>query len=403
MVLHLHRGWRFASAILILLSSAAAAASSLSVLSASQLLSSRFQAGQGQLLDHDPLSPFRTEEVLAFLKAAGNADKIADPLERCLRYPDPPGSHWTPEAVEVYCRYRLQTTLKFDEFKALIEGGRATEVDRRLSEWTRDAKDHPEALWRFVNENFPSETPESRRLLESWKQQSPQSAFAYAASGFSFLNAAWAARGAAYSADTGQSNWEAMDKILPRVEGDLRMAAKLDGTIAMPYAVMIKAGMLVSDGELMKEATSEGWRTDPVSMPLYNAMAMETMPRWGGSLKAQARLLEVIKRESPRHPLLLTVRATILADQADISTCDCASEAERAAYRSVFDDVAGFSDLRDAGKNALNKGQDELALVYLTEALRFNRKDQRTLQARNQALSGVGSDILRAANGSGAD
>jgi hypothetical protein len=403
MVLHLHRGWRFASAISILLLSATAAAGPLSVLPASQLLSARLQANQGQALDHDPLSPFGAKEVQAFLKAAAKADTIADPMERCLQYPDPPGSHWTPEGVQVYCRYRLQTTLGFDEFKALIEEGRAAEVDRRLGEWTTDTQGHPEALWRFVNENFSSETPESRRLLESWKQQSPQSAFAHAASGFSFLNAAWAARGAAYSADTAQSKWESMDKILPRVEGDLRMAARLDGTLAMPYAVMIKAGMLVSDRALMQEATSRGWRTDQASMPLYNAIAMEAMPRWGGSVEAQAGLLEVIKREAPRHPLLLTVRATILADQADLYACHCASQTERAAYRSVFDDVAVFSDLRAVGKNALDNGQNELALVYLTEALRFDRNDQRTLQARNQALSGVSSDISRAVNESGAD
>nr|WP_199047574.1 DUF4034 domain-containing protein [Dyella sp. ASV24] len=338
-------------------------------------------------MDQDSLNPFTTEEVVAFLQAAAKADAIVDPMQRCLQFPNPPRSHWKAQSVEAYCTYRFQPTLSFHEFKSLIESGKAAEIDQRLSDWAADPKHHPESFWHFLSGMFGRETDVSRRLLESWKQQCPQSAYAHAASGYSFLIAAWNARGNAYASDTQDSNFADMNRILPRAEGDLRMAAKLDPALVLPYAVMIKAGMLVTDQALMNEAVHDGLRVGNGSLPLYSAMSLAVAPRWGGSVEAQDQLLKAIDTEMPMHPLLHTVRTSILVDQSDLFACDCRSVLEQAAYRKAFDDVGAYRELFFAGRNALDHGHNEIAVVYLTEAFRFDPKDQGVQEVRSKALA----------------
>ncbi|HXE67203.1 MAG TPA: hypothetical protein VN630_09185, partial [Rhodanobacteraceae bacterium] len=49
---------------------------------------------------------FTREQTYPFLDAAKRAERITDPLQRCLAYPDPPGSHWNHDVVAAYCTYR---------------------------------------------------------------------------------------------------------------------------------------------------------------------------------------------------------------------------------------------------------------------------------------------------------
>jgi hypothetical protein len=51
---------------------------------------------------------FSEQETKTFLAAVERAENIADPVQRCLAYPDPPGSHWSANAVHAYCQYRYQ-------------------------------------------------------------------------------------------------------------------------------------------------------------------------------------------------------------------------------------------------------------------------------------------------------
>jgi hypothetical protein len=361
---------------------------------AEQLLAAQPQPVKVQSLDHDSLSPFTADEARTFLAAAAKADKITDLMRRCLSYPDPPGSHWSREGVEVYCRYRLQQSIDFAELKSLVLGGNAAEVDRRLAEWAHDPSKHPEAFWRFLNVNFFGPRPESRDVLEAWKQQSPQSAFAHAASGFSFLRSAWRVRGGKYMADTPQERVDGMDNLLSRADGDLRRAEKLDPSLSAPYAIMMQMGALQGDGELIAMATKEGLSQAPTSFPIFDALEMVTEPRWFGSLEDQSRLLASIDQQAPKHPLLFVVRTAVLMDQADLGACECDQPQQRAAYRIVFDQVGTGSALSRAGSNALDNGQYEIAAIYLAEALRFDANDAATRGSLGKALAGLDHSLV---------
>src|SRR6185312_11894887 len=76
---------------------------------------------------------FTRVETNTFLDVAERAEKIADPLQRCLAYPDPPGSHWDHAAVVAYCKYRYQPMISFEQVEQMVQSGRARELDRMFA------------------------------------------------------------------------------------------------------------------------------------------------------------------------------------------------------------------------------------------------------------------------------
>ncbi len=164
---------------------------------------------------------FTRVEANAFLAAAKRAEAIADPLQRCLAYPDPPGSHWSPDAVAAFCRYYRLPVITFAEAQQLIQSGHAAELDRRLAAALQAQMTRPGSkglLDRIYREAFRNGSFEIRPTLDAWMRDSPNSAFAYAASGVAYEAMAGDARGAAYMADTPQSNVDSMDKLLGQAD-----------------------------------------------------------------------------------------------------------------------------------------------------------------------------------------
>ncbi|MDR3444317.1 MULTISPECIES: DUF4034 domain-containing protein [unclassified Dyella] len=319
----------------------------------------------------DSRHAFTPDEMKSFLIARAKAEKISDRLQRCLDYPDPPGSRWTHESVAAYCRFRLQPVINRVEMKALLDGGHAADIDRRLTEWEHQPKTHPEAFWRMISEDFVRSDADARQLLEAWKQQSPTSAFAYAASSYGFLQEAWEARGGDYIQETPRAKINAMETLLARAEGDLRHAIKLDPSVALPYAVMIESGIMLGDDASVADAAKHGMLASLPSLPVYEALALAAQPRWGGSLTTQSNLLASVQTNAAKNPLLVVVRAKILSEQLGLG-CYCSSRQEDSVYRTALDQTASRTELFDAGESALNDGQYKVAVIYLSEASRFD-------------------------------
>jgi hypothetical protein len=75
-----------------------------------------------------------------------------------------------------------------------------------------------------------------------------------------------------------------------------------------------------------------------------------------------------------------------MSDAAQLDICDCATANERARYRIAFDDIAQSVDLHSAGHNAYVNEQYDLAIVYLSEYVRFKPNDALAGQELNHAI-----------------
>ncbi len=334
---------------------------------------------------------FTLAEVHAFLDRVRAAEAVADPLQRCLDYPDPPRSHWSPATVEAYCRYYLQKTISFDEAQALIQGGHAAELDRRLAQALQAQRTRPQSrglLDHTYFSAFDNGSFDVRQTLDAWKRASPDSAFAYAASGSAYVAMAWKARGGAYISDTPQSNIDAMNRLLREADADLQRAMALDPQVTPTYVAMMRAGSLSLGDNYIRRAVQRGLAVAPDNYSIYGLWSAVEEPRWGGSLQAMARVARQAQAHVKQNPLLAILLSLEPAYRYDV--CNCRSSANWSAYPVVFDNVASTALLSSAGSTAGANGHPKLAVIYLSEVLRFQPGALGVRRQRDTNLDYVG-------------
>jgi hypothetical protein len=147
------------------------------------------------------------------------------------------------------------------------------------------------------------------------------------------------------------------------------------------------------DDAYVADATKQGLAAAPPSLPVYEALAMAAQPRWGGSRSTQSNLLASIGKGFAKNPLLAIVRAKVLAEQLGIG-CYCESQQSDSVYRIVFDRVSSRTELYAAGSRALEDGQYQVALVYLSEASRFGYPG--VAEKLNAAMAHIDTAFLKA-------
>ncbi|WP_158543534.1 DUF4034 domain-containing protein [Dyella solisilvae] len=303
------------------------------------------------------------------------AEQIQDDNERCLAYPNPPGSHWSRDTVKAYCHYRLQPTLNTEYMAQLVKNNQAPLIDRAVAEYvktTATIEHSQDTIWRSIAQDFDTTNPQVRSMVDEWKKQSPGSALAYAASGNIYYKMAAAARGGDWADQTPQQNFESMHGLLEKAKKDLAKAVELDPSLSGAYAVMVRVGRMDGDVAFTEESARRGMAVDPASYAIYQMVAEAAEPRWGGSRTLQQAVIKSAEQQSVANPLLVLIRAAVLMDVYDLRVCHDRTGQEEAAYRDVFDQVGGFGDLLGAGECAKDQHHSELAFVFLSEAWRFH-------------------------------
>jgi tetratricopeptide (TPR) repeat protein len=338
------------------------------------------------------VEPF-SKDIKTFVAAVREAEKQTDPLQRCLAYPDPPGSHWNHDAVVAYCHYRLQPTISFAEVKQLIEQGRSAELDRRMDEtlqaqfsqpYAKGALDHI-----FIND-FSDGSFAMRELLDAWKRASPDSAYAYAASGYAYVQMAHDQRGGDWAQNTPQEKFDAMDRLLRQANADLQHAIQLNPKITPVYVAMIHAGGLGNDIAYANLAFKAGLKVDPANWSIYAEMMWLQEPEWYGSLGGIQHVADLAVKHADSNSLLWLEKQAVERYQANFDSCGCAPFPVAANFPSALDEVANSASLAAAGKTAAEQGMSLIAVVYLSEAMRFHASEGELRQMRAEQLAFIG-------------
>jgi len=347
--------------------------------------------------------PFSGDQIKTFLAQVREAEKQSDPLQRCLAYPNPPGSHWTHDAVAAYCRYRFQPTITFAEVKDLIEQGKSAELDRRMDEAMQAQLTQPDARGRldhiFISD-FENGSFSIRPILDAWKRASPKSAYAYAASGYAYVEMAHAARGGAFAQETPQDKLDSMDRLLKEADTDLKQAIALNPHITPVYAAMIHAGGLSLGQAYADHAVDLGLRADPSNWYIYHQLMWLARPEWFGSLDSMQRIATSAMTHASQNPLLVMEKMAIQRYEANPGGCNCAPLPQAAKFPAAFDELAISSSLVDAGLTASSQNVFPVSVVYLSEALRFQPQedDLRRRRAKDLAILGESKMALDEAN-----
>lgn len=316
---------------------------------------------------------FTRLETLAFLNAAHKAEVIADPLQRCLAYPDPPGSHWNQAAVVAYCQYRTQPFVTFAQVKHLIESGQAAKLDQMLAQALHAQETDPAAagrIDRIYEADFRNGSYAIRPILDAWKRQSPNSAFAYAASGMAYMKMAFKARGSDWMTKTPQYKVDSMERLAREANADLVRALKLNPKITPIYTAMMSLGGMAFSTKYAITVAKLGLAVAPDDQDIYDQLLWLVEPKWDGSLKLMTAVVDRALVHEAENPLLDLVTEAVPLYRVD--NCECAETKQLAAYSAISEHLIGYHDLESVAETADDVGNPEAAVIFYSEVLRFD-------------------------------
>ena len=327
------------------------------------------EQGQGA-----PLPPM-PHDLRPHFNAVFEAERIADPLQRCLAYPDLPGNAWPEGAVRAYCeRMVRQGALPLDEFEEMLgrPDGAAT-IEARLSALL-DAHFNDPAQLDLIHEFFFQFDADERsgQLATRWLRASPDSPFAMTALAHHRTSMAWAARGTAFIKDTSAHQLRRMNQLLlaaiPLLQDALARQPKLT-----PACLELAELGRSSFDELQWPALDHCEKLKADSYYISREMLFAALPKWGGSGEAIDVVLGHVRRHAPDNPVLHVLVARAQAERAWEEGAARIDELLAAARTAPEADV-----LYDA---ALNAEGWEQVLQY-TQLLRFRPHSQEGRHAR---------------------
>jgi tetratricopeptide (TPR) repeat protein len=211
--------------------------------------------------------------------------------------------------------------------------------------------------------------------MDAWKRQDPNSPFALAASGTAYVAMAQQARGSEYAANTPQSSFDSMNRLLQRARTDLDAAVKLEPRVTPAYGAMVFAGALSGDVNYAFSAARQGLAVEPASYMIYARLVWMAQPKWGGSVLLMRRFIAAAQRHAKENPLLLVLRAENTGGEQSVEDTPCTPGSEYDLYKVLFAQPGKVGMLMSAGWSARHCNRPDLSLIFRSEVLRFDPSD----------------------------
>jgi len=330
------------------------------------------------------------KDVLAAIR---EADRIADPMERCVAVPPPRNYHWSKAAIEAFCADELTPALPWDEFKDAIDDDRVAEVDERfdtLVEGYFSGRVPEGALRHAYNDNFWGSSTERKRLIDHWLDKAPASAHALAARGMWWLANAEQARGEKLISETPEKDISRMENALGKAKRDLAKALETNPRIMPAYSALIFATKFDRDDALAESTLQKAIAVSPENFYPRAALAYAKRPQWGGSYETMDRIATEAEPYVAKNPRLANLKAIAVGERAmPIYWSKNYAEALRQFDKGLAYGPEWFY-LDTARYAAMSAGDNVHAIELLSQMLRFSPWAAEQRRERARLLSNVG-------------
>lgn len=330
--------------------------------------------------------------IREFVSAARNADRLTDPLERCLAMPDYPGSQWPAAVVKARCERVHAASVTLAQVEQHLREGRLEALDKL---YRRDLDLHfaSQGFSEAIHIDFhPFETSaDAARISAAWIKAAPASAFAQTARGLHLVSMAGDARGGAYADKTSDAQFAQMNALLLEAYGFLRQATLSEPRMLPALEGMIWGAMMGSDDEGRDDAIRRAAAVDPGCFDIARLRLRASAPRWGGSHDEMHAYAASLQPLTARRPLLATLMHPIEEDRAR----SLRSDKQYGAIAALLEPAARAApsrDVLDALANATMRlpGQRWAALAALLSAQRFAEVTAESAEERGRQLFNAG-------------
>ena len=317
-----------------------------------------------------------------YLIKARAAERIADPLQRCLAYPDIPGNQWPGGHAAAHCRDHAIKVLTLVELAAYVDGGDFTGLGQRLDAYLQrhfsDA-DFGEDI-HYVFDQFIRADGEADRISAQWLARQPDGAYANLARASFYQGAAATARGGKYAAQTPRDNLRRMTEFVDKAVPLFERAAELAPRLMPAYTGMLDVATMDSRPELEQRAVALASKQDPACLYMAKERMRALEPRWGGSYEEMLSLDAELSALVAKRPQLAVYLGAPYGDRGRAMIADEQRDEETAAILDIAvrmgSNEAYLEDAANVAFNAKDKAKDQWkALAYLLQETRFRKAD----------------------------
>ncbi|MEO7755347.1 MAG: hypothetical protein ABIS07_02120 [Dokdonella sp.] len=336
------------------------------------------------------------DELNAELDRIQAAEKIMDPYERCMAYPNPAEFKWSPKVIEAMCKQLAWRMLGWTEIEGALEQKHPEKIDQAFEGYRvrNDAGEHGYLTWTLWW-MFQSSSKWADDTTNKWVQTDPRSAYALAARGLHYAAAAYDARGEDGVDQTPKENFTRMHEFVRKAQADLHASLQRDPRLIAAYHGLLRMSRLGGDGN--GDAQRDAWieqalALDPADPWIYQDWMDAVEPLWGGSLVEMRHVAERAATHAEVNPPLALLKAGPLCQQANALRCsDCEKDGPRSL--SLFREAGAIGPARcflDGSGAAAVLAQDlPAATRYYSQAYRFLGNDE-WLAYRAQNLRSLG-------------
>jgi hypothetical protein len=256
-------------------------------------------------------------QLRAFFLQAKAADAIADPLARCLAFPDLPGTRWPAGLTQAQCQQAFGPRITLETLRDHFARGDFAGLDALFA---RDLERHfTEAHDEVIHRDYAQIGSHSSwdQFTQRWLQASPRSAYALAARGRYLEEAASVARGNRSAADTSRDAFRVMSGLAKQGIDHYRRALAIEPRLLPAHVGLIALAMLDGRGAERDAAIAAAAKVDPDCFGVAAQAAVALSPKWGGDARRQAAYLAQVAQAATRRPLLALVAAQPAIDAGD--------------------------------------------------------------------------------------
>lgn len=339
------------------------------------------------------------KDLRGFLLKARKADRITDPLKRCLAFPDYPGNHWPKGLARAECHYQFDPHITLADVRRAVDAGHFKALDRR---YARDlarhfSKQHFSPVihldFREIYGARKTELKEWNRLTRKWLEHDPHSAFALTARGGYFSAMTWSTRGEQWAGDVPANDMRLASAYAKKAIALYQRAIEVQPKMLPAYIAIFNDASLDADDQngeyaTMQDALVGARRIDPYCKVLANVEMQELEPRWGGSYRAMEAFTRRLKRDS-KHRLLLDLDTTWMQDDmADVLMRAKQYKRAYAVLKPTLLQTPWPDAFEDASRiiDSMQVDKPWIRLSYLLEASRFRKGDDYISYSRGMLM-----------------
>ncbi len=340
-------------------------------------------------------TPWPADTTTAYLAQMRETEAIGDDYTRCISAPDLPDNQWPPGGARARCDELKEGPWPISALTAVLEkpdgGQQLDQAFQRMHE-AYAASAHKDARWERAFEAFDNDKPEAEALATTWLRQSSKSPYAMTAVGFSYLQNAAKQRGPKWISETSQDEIDAMQRWLHRAQPLFLNALSHDPQQGFACAGLVDVTRMGGGAALGSDIIERCNQADP-NLPRYlSAIRVSSMPKWGGSWKALASFDDYIEVPAQQNPTLAYMRSTRMLEQA----FELQRDKQQAKALPMLIEVVRVAPhsgaMRVASRDLQDAGRFDEAMIYVTQALRFDPRNIELLNRRGGLYQSLGNN-----------